>query len=106
MVLLGKIKVRLGYINCEIIALIFHIWPQDRCGIVKARGGEQMIIDARKFFAICADKGLTLKQVKQKSGISYGTLKAIQKGEKIRMATLGKLATMLNIKAIELLPEA
>ncbi len=65
-----------------------------------------MVIDARKFFAICADNGLTLKQVKQKSGVSYGTLKAIQRGEKIRMETLGRLATMLNIKSIELLPEA
>lgn len=65
-----------------------------------------MVIDARKFFAICADSGLSLKQVKQKSGVSYGTLKAIQRGEKIRMETLGRLATMLNIKAIELLPEA
>jgi len=65
-----------------------------------------MVIDARKFFAICADNGLTLKQVKQKSGVSYGTLKAIQRGERIRMETLGRLATMLNIKSIELLPEA
>ena len=65
-----------------------------------------MVIDARKFFAICADNGLTLKQVKQKSGVSYGTLKAIQRGEKIRMETLGRLATMLNINSIELLPEA
>lgn len=64
-----------------------------------------MRIDARKFFALCADNGLTLKTVRQKTGISYTTLQAIRKGEKIRMETLTKLSTMLNVKAIELLPE-
>lgn len=64
-----------------------------------------LVIDYRKFFAICADSGLTLKQIKNKSGISYGTLKAIEKGEKIRLSTLSKLATVLNVKSIDLLKE-
>ena len=62
-------------------------------------------IDERKFFAICADKGLSLKQVKQMAGVSYTTLRAIGNGEGIRMLTLGKLAKALNVKSIELLKE-
>ena len=64
-----------------------------------------MKIDARKMFAICADNGISMKMLKEMSGLSYGTINAIRNGQKVKAETLGKLANALNVKSIELLPE-
>lgn len=64
-----------------------------------------MKIDARKMFSICADSGISMKMLKEKSGLSYGTINAIRRGQKVKAETLGKLASALNVKSIELLPE-
>ena len=64
-----------------------------------------MKIDARKMFSICADNGISMKMLKEMSGLSYGTINAIRNGQKVKAETLGKLASALNVKSIELLPE-
>lgn len=64
-----------------------------------------MKIDARKMFSICADNGISMKMLKEISGLSYGTINAIRNGQKVKAETLGKLASALNVKSIELLPE-
>ena len=62
-----------------------------------------MKIDAVKLFTLCADRGLSLTQVRKQTGISLSTLQAIRRGDKVRLATLGRLACLLNVKSIELL---
>ena len=64
-----------------------------------------MKIDARKMFSICADNGISIKTLKEKTGLSYNTISAIRRGQKVKAETLGKLANALNVKSIELLPE-
>ncbi len=64
-----------------------------------------MRIDARKLFSLCADNGISIKTLKEKTGLSYNTISAIRRGQKVKAETLGKLANALNVKSIELLPE-
>lgn len=62
-----------------------------------------MRIDVRKMFSMCADAGISMKMLKEKTGLSYGTINAIRQGKKVKAETLGKLASALNVKSIELL---
>jgi len=62
-----------------------------------------MKIDAVKLFAICADNGISMKALKEKTGLSYNTICAIRQGQKVKAETLGKIAKALGVKSIELI---
>ena len=62
-----------------------------------------LTINAQKFFGICADRGLMLKDVCKIAGVGYPTLQKIRKGTPIRLDTVGKLAAALGLKAEEII---
>ena len=61
-----------------------------------------MKIDGVKFFTICADKGVSMKELHEKTGLSYNTISAIRKGQNVKTTTLGVIAKALGVKSIEL----
>ena len=62
-----------------------------------------LTINAQKFFGICADRGLMLKDVCKIAGVGYPTLQKIRKGTPIRLDTVGRLAAALGLKAEEII---
>ena len=62
-----------------------------------------LTINAQKFFGICADRGLMLKDVCKIAGVGYPTLQKIRKGTPIRLDTVGRLAGALGLKAEEII---
>ena len=62
-----------------------------------------LTINAQKFFGICADKGLMLKDVCKIAGVGYPTLQKIRKGTPIRLDTVGRLAAAFGLKAEEII---
>ena len=62
-----------------------------------------MKVNAKKLFAIAADKGYMLKDLAAAAGVSYATLQAIKHGETVRVDTLGKLAKALQVKSIDIM---
>lgn len=62
-----------------------------------------MKIDEIKLFATLADKGISIKELHEKTGLSYGTICAIRRGSNIKTTTLGAIANVLGVKSIELI---
>ena len=62
-----------------------------------------LTINAQKFFGLCADKGLMLKDICRAAGVGYPTLQKIRKGTPIRLDTVGRLAAALGLKAEEII---
>jgi DNA-binding Xre family transcriptional regulator len=62
-----------------------------------------MKIDEIKLFATLADKGISIKELHEKTGLSYGTICAIRRGSNIKTTTLGVVARFLNVKSIDLI---
>ena len=62
-----------------------------------------LTINAQKFFGLCADKGLMLKDICKAAGVGYPTLQKIRKGTPIRLDTVGRLAAALGLKAEEII---
>ncbi len=62
-----------------------------------------MKVNAAKLFSICADRGLSLTDLKMAAGVSYRTLQKIKNGRAVNVCTVGKLAAALKIKAIDLM---
>ena len=51
-----------------------------------------MKVNAAKLFSICADRGLSLTDLKMAAGVSYRTLQKIKNGRAVNVCTVGKLA--------------
>ena len=64
---------------------------------------EGLKINWIKLASMFADKGMSIKTVRQQTGISYKTLQSIRKGCFVRIETVGKLARLLDVKSIELI---
>ena len=62
-----------------------------------------LTINAQKFFGICADRGLMLKDVCKIAGVGYPTLQKIRNGTPIRLDTVGRLAAALGLKSEEII---
>jgi DNA-binding Xre family transcriptional regulator len=62
-----------------------------------------MKIDEIKLFATLADKGISIKDLHEKTGLSYNTICAIRRGSNIKTTTLGAIANVLGVKSIELI---
>ena len=74
----------------------------EKC-IMQIEGGDNVKISAVKLFAICADRKLTLTDLKKAAGVSYGTLQNIRNGKPVNISTIGKIAAALKIKSCEIL---
>ena len=62
-----------------------------------------MKINAAKFFGLCADRGLLLKDVCRIAGVGYPTLQKIRNGTPVRLDTVGRLAAALEVKSAEIM---
>lgn len=62
-----------------------------------------MKINATKFFGLCADRGLMLKDICRAAGVGYPTLQKIRKGTPVRLDTVGRLAAALDVRSADLI---
>lgn len=64
----------------------------------------KILIDGVKLFALCADRGITKKQLKEGTGLSFNTIAKITEERCcVKTTTLGVVARFLNVKSIDLI---
>jgi len=68
-------------------------------------GGQHTIkVDVDKLWKLRVNQGLTQRQLARKAGISDATLSKIEHGRSARPPTLKKLADVLGVEPLDLLP--
>ena len=65
-----------------------------------------MVLDEKKLQVILAEKGLMLKDLYEKSGVTEITLRRIRKGESTpRPATIGRIAKALDVDVRDIIQD-
>ena len=68
------------------------------------KGAEKMKIDIKKLEILQAEKCMTVKELKKKSGIGHTTyLRIRQRSEKVAPITVGKIAKALNCDVLDII---